>query len=110
MSFLISAAHAAPAAAPAGASMMSQLPFMAAIFGIFYFLIIRPQSKRAKEHRSMIDSLAVDSEVIFAGGLLGKVIRLEGDYAVIALNRTTEVKVQKASVISVLPAGTLASL
>ncbi len=73
-------------------------------------MIRRPQSKRAKEHRALIDSLGVGSEVVFAGGLMGKITKIEGDFAVVELNRGVEVKVQRASVISVLPEGTLNNL
>lgn len=55
----------------------------------------------------MVDSLSVGSEVIFAGGLIGKIKKVEGDYAVITLNNSTDVKIQRASVITVLPAGTI---
>lgn len=93
--------------APAQPNAFLQILPMVAIFAIFYFLVIRPQSKRAKEHRQMVNNLAVGNEVVFAGGLMGKIKKVEGDYAVIALSNTNEVKVQKACVISVLPAGTI---
>src|SRR5690606_39837996 len=80
---------------------------IAVFIAIFYFLIWRPQSKRAKEHRALVDSLGVGSEVVFAGGLMGKITKIEGDFAVVELSRGVEVKVQRASVISVLPEGTL---
>ena len=87
-------------------SFLSVLP-MIAIFAIFYFLIIRPQSKRAKEHRTMVDALMVDNEVVFAGGLVGRIKKIDGDYALIALNNNTDIKIQRASVMSVLPKGTI---
>lgn len=67
MSFFISTAHAAPAAAQ-GPSLMANLLMIAVFIAIFYFLIWRPQAKRAKEHRSLIESLGVGSEIVFAGG------------------------------------------
>ena len=106
MSFFISTAHAAPAAAQ-GPSLMANLLMIAVFIAIFYFLIWRPQSKRAKEHRALIESLGVGSEVVFAGGLMGRITKIEGDFAVVELNRGVEVKVQRASVVSVLPEGTL---
>jgi len=86
---------------------MANLLMIAVFVAIFYFLIWRPQSKRAKEHRALVDSLGVGSEVVFAGGLMGKITKIEGDFAVVELSRGVEVKVQRASVISVLPEGTL---
>ena len=75
-------------------------------FAIFYFMIIRPNSKRNKEHKAMVDGL-VGHEVIFAGGLVGKIKKIEGEYAIISLNNHTDVKIQRASVITVLPSGTI---
>lgn len=109
MSFLISTAHAAPAAAQ-GPSLMANLLMIAVFIGIFYFLIWRPQAKRAKEHRSLIESLGVGSEIVFAGGLMGKITKLDGDFAIVELSRGVDVKIQRASVISVLPEGTLNNL
>lgn len=109
MSFLISTAHAADGAA-AGPGMITNLLMIAVFIAIFYFLIWRPQSKRAKEHRNLVESLGVGSEIVFAGGLMGRITKLEGDYAVVELNRGNEVKIQRASVISVLPEGTLNNL
>ena len=76
-------------------------------FAIFYFMIIRPNSKRNKEHKAMVDSLSVGNEVVFAGGLIGKIKKIEGEYAIISLNNHTDVKIQRASVITVLPSGTI---
>ena len=116
MSLLISTAWAQSAAATtagaaqSGPSLLATFLPMLAIFGFMYFFLIRPQAKRAKDHRSMIDSLAAGTEVVFAGGLMGEVRRIEGDYAIVALNQGVEVKVQRASIVSVLPPGTLSQL
>ena len=109
MSLFISTAHAAGEAAQQP-SLVANLLMIAVFIAIFYFLIWRPQSKRAKEHRALVESLGVGSEVVFAGGLMGKITKIEGDFAVVELNRGVEVKVQRASVISVLPEGTLNNL
>lgn len=109
MSFLISTAHAAPAAQQ-GPSMMANLLMIAVFIAIFYFLIWRPQAKRAKEHRNLVESLGEGSEIVFAGGLMGKITKLDGDYAVVELSRGVNIKIQRASVISVLPQGTLDQL
>lgn len=108
MSLFISAAHANPA--PQQGGMMMQFVMIAIFIAIFYFLIWRPQAKRAKEHRALIDSLGVGSEIVFAGGLMGRILKIDGDFAVVELNRGNEVKIQRASVISVLPEGTLNNL
>lgn len=106
MSLFIATAHAADGASQQP-SMVANLLMIAVFVAIFYFLIWRPQAKRAKEHRSLVDSLGVGSEIVFAGGLMGRITKLEGDFAVVELNRGNEVKIQRASVISVLPEGTL---
>lgn len=108
MSLFISTAYAADAAPQGGALM--QFGMIAVMIAIFYFLLIRPQSKRVKEHRNLVESLSVGSEVVFAGGLMGRITKIEGDYAVIELSRGTEVKIQRSSVVSVLPEGTLNNL
>lgn len=76
MSLFISTAHAAGEAAQQP-SLIANLGMIAVFVAIFYFLIWRPQSKRAKEHRALVESLGVGSEVVFAGGLMGKVLKLE---------------------------------
>lgn len=107
MSLFIQTAHAAGEAAPAGPSALANLVMVGAFVLIFYFMIWRPQSKRQKEHVTMLESIKEGSEVIFAGGLMGKVKSLTEDYAVISLNDKTDVTIQKSAVISVLPAGTI---
>lgn len=109
MSLFIASAHAS-AAAPAASSPLQMGIMMAGFIAIFYFLIWRPQAKRTKEHRAMIDSVKTGNEVVFAGGLMGRVKKVEGDYAVITLGTNNEIKVQRAAIISILPEGTLNSL
>ncbi|MGL5251893.1 MAG: preprotein translocase subunit YajC [Moraxella sp.] len=108
----IQSAHAEGAAdaAATGSSMLMQLLLPVAFFAIFYFMIIRPQSRRNKEHRQMIDAMKEGNEVVFAGGLMGKIKKIQGDYAVISLNNSQDVMVQRAAIISVLPVGTIDSL
>lgn len=105
----IQSAYANPAPTPQG-SVFMQLLLPIAFFAIFYFMIIRPQSRRQKEHRQMIDAIKEGNEVVFAGGLMGRVKRVQGEYAVIALSSREDVMVQKVCIISVLPAGTIDSL
>ncbi|MDO4223460.1 MAG: preprotein translocase subunit YajC [Acinetobacter sp.] len=110
MSLFIATAHAAGEAAPQGPGLMANIAMIIGFVAIFYFLIWRPQAKRAKEHRQLVESLAVGSEVIFAGGLMGRITKIEGDIAVVELSRGVEIKVQRGAVISVLPEGTLNSV
>ncbi|WP_410210475.1 preprotein translocase subunit YajC [Aquirhabdus sp.] len=110
MSLFIASAYAAPAAAAGPQSALPSILMMVGFVAIFYFLIWRPQSKRTKEHRNMIESVAVGSEVVFAGGLMGRIKKVEGEYAVIVIGTGVDVKVQKSSIVAVLPEGTLAGL
>ncbi|WP_136437237.1 preprotein translocase subunit YajC [Haemophilus influenzae] len=87
--------------------------FIFVIFGlIFYFMIYRPQSKRNKEHKKLMSELAKGTEVLTAGGLIGKITKVtEGsDSIVIALNDTTEITINRNYIVSVLPKGSLKSL
>jgi preprotein translocase subunit YajC len=101
----------AQAAAPAQseASLISLLP-MIGILVLFYFLLIRPQSKRAKEHKQMVETLQRGDEVITNGGILGLVINVSESYVIIEISPTTEVTVLKSSVQTLLPKGTLRSI
>ena len=69
----------AQAAGAAGPSLLAQLPFFIAIFAIFYFLLIRPQQKKLKEHQAMVDALRRGDQVVTAGGLVGKVTKVRDD-------------------------------
>jgi len=107
---LISDAFAQTAApAQADANLMSLLP-MIAIFVLFYFLLIRPQSKRAKEQKQMVDALQRGDEVITNGGILGLVINVSESYLIIEIAPTVEVTVLKSSVQTLLPKGTLKTI
>ena len=84
-----------------------------AVFGvIFYFMVFRPQSKRQKEQRNLLSSLAKGDEILTSGGLIGKITKVtEGsDSIVIALNDTTEITINRNYIVSVLPKGSLKSL
>ena len=87
-------------------SLMSMLPLVL-MFVVLYFVMIRPQMKKQKEHRAMIDAIAKGDEVATAGGLLGKVTKLgEGDIGLEIANGV-EVRLQRSAVVQVLPKGTL---
>jgi preprotein translocase subunit YajC len=108
MDWLISSAHAqaAPAGAPAGGGISFFVMMGLMIVGM-YFLILRPQNKRMKEHRALIASLDVGSEVATQGGILGKVTEVSEQYLTVEIAANVLVKVQKHTVQQVLPKGTL---
>ena len=104
MEFLISTAHA-QGAAPQGDTFSLLMP-MIIIFVAFYFLLIRPQKKRQKQHQEMVTALATGDEVLTAGGILGKVTAVSDHYVTLTIADNVEIKVQKATVSAVVPKGT----
>lgn len=107
---LISPAWAqAPAAAPQGGGIESMLLILA-MFAVLYFLMIRPQMKRAKEHKAMVDALQKGDEIITAGGMLGRITRVDDQYVSVALAEGVEVQMQRAAVQTVLPKGTIKTI
>ena len=101
----------AQAAAPAqnDASLLSLLPMIGILF-LFYFLLIRPQSKRAKEHKLMVEALQRGDEIVTNGGILGQIIIVSENYAIVEIASGLEVTVLKSSVQTLLPKGTLKSI
>ncbi len=100
------AQSATPAATPQS-SGFSQILILLGFVVIFYLLLWRPQAKRAKEHRQLMANLAVGDEVTTTGGIVGKVMRLNGDLITLNIAENVEINLQKAAVSSVLPKGTL---
>ena len=100
-------AQTAPAAAQGGieSSLMSLLPLIL-MFVVLYFIMIRPQMKRQKEHRAMIDALAKGDEVVVAGGIVGRISRLGDTILHVEVSPGVEMQVQRPSVVQVLPKGT----
>ena len=96
----------AQAAAPGGADLMSMLPIIL-MFVVLYFVMIRPQMKRAKEHKAMVDALQKGDEVVAAGGVLGKVTKVADNYVTIEIANGVEIRVQRPAVQLVLPKGTV---
>ena len=101
-------AQAAPAASGGGAesTMLSLLPLVL-MFVVLYFIMIRPQMKRQKEHKSMIDALAKGDEIVTSGGLLGRISKLGETYVYIEAASGVELQVQRTAIVQVLPKGTL---
>ena len=110
MDFFISNAYAADGAAAEANPYF--LPIMLVVFGLFfYFMIMRPQQKRAKAHRELMAAISKGDEVLTNGGLIGRVSKVnENGYIVLELNDTTEVVIKRDFITSVLPKGTMKSL
>jgi preprotein translocase subunit YajC len=105
----ISNAYAEGAAAPSGGGFMEFLPLVA-LLAVFYFLILRPQQKRAKEHAALVAALQKGDEVVTIGGVLGKVTKVGDENVTVEIASGVEVQVQKPAVQTVLPKGTIKSL
>lgn len=99
-----------PAGDATGSSAMAQGLLLLAFAVIFYFLILRPQSKRAKEHQQLVGSLQKGDEVITTGGLLGKITRVTEHFFVLMISEGVEVPVQRQAVATSVPKGTIKSL
>lgn len=111
MSFFIPEAYAQTATQAASpTSSMFQILFLGGLFVVFYFLAIRPQRKRQKEHADMVSALAKGDEVVTSSGILGKVNKVDDDYVVLQVSDNVELKFQKVAVHAVLPKGTLKSI
>jgi len=101
LDLFVSEAHAAEAAAPAGqGGLESILVPLIIFFAIFYFLIIRPQSKRAKAHRQLLDNLAIGDQVITAGGIHGKVSGMQDAVVVLEIATGVKIRINRASIVS----------
>ena len=108
--FLISDAQAqAAAASPAGGGL-GQIAILVVFVAVFYFLLIRPQQKRAKEHQAMLSKLAAGDEVVTAGGILGRISKIGDQYLNVEIAAGTEITVQRGAVSQLLPKGTLKAL
>jgi preprotein translocase subunit YajC len=105
----ISNAFAQGTAAAPGTDFMAFLP-MILIFVVFYFLLIRPQQKKAKEHRAMLEALQKGDEVVTAGGVVGKVNKISDQYATIEIAPSVEISVQRQAIQQLLPKGTIKAL
>ncbi len=106
MSFFISDAMAQDAAAGGDAGMINFV-FLIALFAIFYFLLLRPQIKRAKEHKKMTEALSKNDEIVTSGGIAGRVSKIEDSFIMLQVADGVTLQVQKNAVASLLPKGTL---
>ena len=106
MNFFISDAWAQGEAA--GGGLLGLLP-MVLIFVVFYFLLIRPQQKRAKEHRQMVAALAKGDEVVTNGGTLGKITDVDDSFVTVEIAPSVQIRVQRAAISQMMPKGTVKS-
>ena len=100
-------AQAAPAAADSPFGSMGGMIFPLLMVVALYFVVLRPQMKRQKEHKTMIEALAKGDEVVIAGGMLGKVSKMGETYLTVEIANGVEIQVQRSSVAQVLPKGTI---
>ena len=113
VTWVMSMATAFAADAPpqsASGAFLQTLPMMILLIFVFYFLLIRPQSKRAKEHKSLLNDLSIGDEVVTTGGILARIIRIKEDFLHVKIGKDVEIMIQKQSIHSVLPKGTIDSI
>lgn len=107
--FFIQPAYAQAAAGGSGFDIMSMLPLLA-IFVIFWFLILRPQQKKMKEHQAMLNAIEVGDEIITQGGIAGRVRKVGEQFMTLEIANNVEIQVQRSAVGAKLEKGTLKSL
>ena len=110
MSLFETTADAAPAGGAGGDAGLINLLFLGGFVLIFYFLLWRPQAKRAKQHKQLVSGLAKGDEVVIGGGLVGRVTKVSDEFLTLEVSEGTEVNVQKNAVAAVLPKGTIKSI
>ena len=99
----------AQSSAPLGADIWTMMPIIL-MFVVLYFIMIRPQMKRAKEHKTMIDALQKGDEVVAAGGVVGRISRLDDNYVTLQIADNVEIRVQRSAVQLLLPKGTIKNI
>jgi preprotein translocase subunit YajC len=107
MNSLIPDAMAQATGAPAGQSPMGMFIMMGLFVVVFYFLLIRPQQKKQKEHQAMLSKLAAGDEVVTAGGLLGRIIEVGDSFITLEIADNVRIKVQRFQVTTLVPPGTI---
>ena len=110
MSFFINDALAATAAQTPQMENGFSFLMIAVVFVLFYFMLIRPQSKRAKEHRKLIDNLQAGDEIIVSGGILASIVSINDQYLTVKISEGVDIVIQRSAVTTVLPQGTLKNL
>lgn len=110
MSLFFSDAYAQAQNAAVGSDSIMQFLPIAIVLIVFYFVLVRPQTKRTKEHETMVESLARGDEIVTTGGLLGKITEVGDNFILVELADNIHVKVQKQAVSSLMPKGTIKNL
>lgn len=110
LDLLIPVAHAQSTGAPKTPGLLEAIWPLLVLLPLFYFMLIRPQMKRAKESREMLGQLAKGDEVVSSGGLAGRITHIGENYVTLEVAEKVEVKLQKSAIGSVLPKGTLKNL
>ena len=105
---LISNAYAQTAGATGGG--MEQIFIMVAMFAVFYFLMIRPQQKKAKEHKALLEALGKGDEIVTQGGIAGRITKVGDDFIGVSIADNVEIQMKKEAIAVVLPKGTLKTL
>lgn len=110
MSFFIQDAFAAAAAPAQAGNDWTSIVWMVGFFIILYFVLLWPQSKRAKEHRNLIANLAKGDEIVTNGGIVGKITKISDDFLTVMVAENVEIRLQKSAITTVLPKGTVKTL
>ncbi|HPF57972.1 MAG TPA: preprotein translocase subunit YajC [Candidatus Competibacteraceae bacterium] len=106
LNLLIPTASAQATGAAGGEMGLLNILFPIILIGAFYFLLIRPQTKRAKEHKQMVDALKKGDEIVSGGGMLGRIIEVGENFVQVELADNIQIKIQKQAISSLMPKGT----
>lgn len=106
LNLLIPPASAQAAGGAGGGMGLLNLLFPIILIGAFYFLLIRPQTKRAKEHKQMVDALKKGDEIVSGGGMLGRITEVGENFVQVELAENVQIKIQKQAISSLMPKGT----
>ncbi len=107
MTFLVENAWADAATTNQSGGLLSMLPMIILLVAFMYFMVIRPQSKRAKEHKSLMSNLQVGDEVATIGGVLGTIEKISDSFVVLAVADNSQITIQKGAIATILPRGTI---
>ena len=110
MNLLETTAYAAPAGGVGSDPGLINILFLGGFVLIFYFLLIRPQNKRRKEHQALVTGLSKGDEVVTAGGVVGLITKVEDDFVKVQVGDGVEMRIQKSAVGATLPKGTIKGL